>query len=143
MTFPGGCLEDVLHSSAMMRKVIHIQYLCETRKTGMVIATFFVDIIPHATRGDSCSVTEQMLFQSHRCLTPWLSAQCYLQRDQKKTDVQFLPLLQHPAPTGYSQSHTVTHALKTGSCLSISVQKFSRETYINKHDSWFWGCGKR
>lgn len=60
-----------------------------------------------------------------------------------KTDVQTLPTVQHPTPTGYAQSHPVTHALKRGSCQSISVQKFSGETDINKHDSWFWGCEER
>lgn len=61
----------------------------------------------------------------------------------EKTDVHSLPIVQHPAPTGHAQSHPVTHALKRGSCQSISVQKFSRETDINKHDSWFWGCEER
>lgn len=61
----------------------------------------------------------------------------------EKTNVHSLPIVKHSAPTGHAQSHPVTHALKRGSCQSISVQKFSRETDINKHDSWFWGCEER
>lgn len=43
----------------------------------------------------------------------------------EKTDVQCLPIVQYPAPTGHAQSHPVTHALKRGSCQSVSVQKLS------------------
>lgn len=44
----------------------------------------------------------------------------------EKTDVHCLPIVQYPAPTGHAQSHPVTHALKRGSCQSVSVQKLSK-----------------
>lgn len=61
----------------------------------------------------------------------------------EKTDVQSLPMAHRPTPIGHALCHPVTQALKRGSCQSISVQKFSRETDINKHDSRFWGCEER
>lgn len=36
LTFPGGCLEDALHSTVVMGKVIHIQYCIYGRGRGLL-----------------------------------------------------------------------------------------------------------
>lgn len=85
------------------------------------------DIIPHVTRHDLCPVTEKMFFSIAQVFDTTAELTMLSPARPEKTDVQSLPVVQHPTPTGHAQSHTVTHTFKRGSCQSISVQKFSRE----------------